>query len=45
MYILNLLNLENIEGLEVIILGLAGLVSRLILTGGDRGIRYSILRF
>jgi len=29
MYILNLLNLENIEGLEVIILGLAGLVSRL----------------
>jgi NADH-ubiquinone oxidoreductase chain 3 len=29
MYILNFLNLENIEGLEVIILGLAGLVSRL----------------
>jgi hypothetical protein len=29
MYILNLLNLENIEGLEAIILGLAGLVSRL----------------
>ena len=76
MYILNFLNLENIEGLEVIILGLAGLVSRLgfkdlveeIFIGnyatmgsedptqesspdsktggaGDRGIRYSILRF